>query len=77
MRVKINGRTYFRFPTGLILNRFTVGILRGKIEEEGVKINGKQALLIIKAVKRYKRKHGDWVIVEVESKDGDSVVVKV
>ena len=66
-----------RFPTGLILNRLTAGIVRKELEKEGILLTRKQTILFIKELKRYKKKHRDWNLVEVEGSDEDSVIIKI
>ena len=71
MKITINDRTVFLFPTGLIANRFTAGIVCRKLKKEGIQLTRKQILLFFKEIKRYKKSHADWNLVEVDSKDGD------
>lgn len=70
-----------RFPTGLVLNRLTVEILwrvfRKKIREGEIPITKAQVMTLIRAAKTYKRRHPDWVLVEVDGHDGDQVMVKL
>ena len=77
MRISVNNRTMFLFPTGLIANRFTAGIVCRKLKKEGIQLTRKQILLFFKEIKRYKKSHADWNLVEVDSKDGDRVTVKI
>lgn len=66
-----------RLPTGLILNRLTAGIVCRKLKKEGIHLTRKQIVLFIKELKKYKKKHRDWNLVEVEESDEDSVIVKI
>ena len=66
-----------RLPTGLILNRLTAGIVCRKLKKEGIHLTRKQTVLFIKELKRYKKKHRDWNLVELEGSDEDSVIVKI
>ncbi len=77
MKITINTRTVFIFPTRLIINRFTSGIIRRKLKKEGIRLTRKQASLFIKEIRRYKKNHTDWNLVEVYNKDGDTVKVKI
>ena len=77
MKIIINDRTVFIFPSGLIVNRFTTGIIRKKLRKEGVSLTGKEALLFFKEIKRYKKAHGNWNLIEAESKDGNTVKIKI
>ena len=66
-----------RFPTGLVINRFTAGIIRRKLKKEGVLLTRKQTVLFIKELKKYKKKHRDWNLVEVEENGGNKVTIKI
>ena len=80
MKISINSgdtKLVFRFPTGLVLNRLTAGIVCRKLKKEGFHLTRKQTVLFIKELKRYKKKHRDWNLVEVEGSDEDSVIVKI
>ena len=80
MKISINSgdtRLVFRFPTGLVLNRLTAGIVCRRLKKEGVHLTRKQTVLFIKELKRYKRTHHDWNLVEIEGNDEDSIIVKI
>ncbi len=73
-----NGPNIFLpIPSGLVFNRFTAGVLIKTMKQNGLNLDKKQALAIIKAVNAYRRKHRDWVLVEVDSADGDYVKIKL
>ena len=80
MKISINSgetKLVFRFPTGLVLNRLTAGIVCKKLKKEGIHLTRKQTVLFIKELKRYKRTHRDWNLVEIEGSDEDSIIVKI
>ena len=77
MKITINTRTVFLFPTGLIANRFTAGIIRRKLKKEGVRLTRKQTSIFIKEIRRHKKNHADWNLVEVDCKNGDKIRVKI
>ena len=80
MKISINSgdtKFVFRFPTGLVFNRLTAGIVCKKLKKEGIHLTRKQTILFIKELKRYKKKHRDWNLVEVEGSDEDSVIIKI
>jgi hypothetical protein len=77
MKVIKNTRTVFAFPTGFIVNRFTAGILRRRLKKEGIKLKRKQVLLIIKEIKRYKKSHSGWNVIEVDNKSKDTVKIRI
>lgn len=64
-------------PSGLVMNRFTAGFVQRKLKEYGVHITAAQAVALIKALSRYRRKHPQWALVEVQSADGTNVTIKV
>ena len=66
-----------RFPTGLVINRLTAGIIRRSLKKKGIHLSRKQTVLFIKELKRYKKKHRDWNLVEVTENDTNSVIIKI
>ncbi len=64
-------------PTGLVFNGVTAGIASKQLEKYGTNITRKQMMALIKAMKRYRRAHPEWVLVEVRDADGDFVQVKL
>ena len=66
-----------RFPTGLVLNRLTAGIVRKQLKKEGVNLTRRQTVLFIKELKKYRRHHRDWNLVEVTENDTNSVIIKI
>ena len=64
-------------PTSLIFNRFTAGFAAKEAEKNGAKISKKQMIDLFKSVKKYKRRHKDWTLVEMISSNGDEVRVKL
>ena len=64
-------------PSGLVLNRFTAGLAPKFLKKHGIDITKEQATRIIDELKRFRRSHPDWVLVEVESSDGDYVKIKL
>ena len=80
MRIIAKGDDYhvrLRIPTGLAFNRFTAGGITKAMGKYGVKIPPKQARILMKALKKYRRTHPDWVLAEVQSADGGYVLVKL
>jgi len=64
-------------PSGLVLNRFVAGIAPRYLKDHGINITKEQAITFVVALNRYRRKHPDWVLVEVQSSDGDYVKIKL
>ena len=65
------------FPTALVLNRLTAGIVRKQLKKEGIHLTRKQTVLFIKELKRYKKTHRDWNLVEAEEDGKNSVIIKI
>lgn len=64
-------------PTGLVLNRFAAGVVRDFMKEFGLAITKEQAIRFIKELKRYRRMHPQWVLVEAQSSDGEYIRIKL
>ena len=64
-------------PTGLFCNRLTAGIAAKAMAQHGWNATPEQMARFFQAAHQYKRKHPDWVMVEVQSSDGDYVYVKL
>ena len=80
MKISINSddlKFTLRLPTGLILNRLTAGIVCRKLKKEGIHLTRKQTVLFIKELKKYKKKHRDWNLVEASENDTNSIVIKI
>ena len=68
---------FIPFPTGLLCNRLTAGFAAKAMEQNGWSATPAQMVRFFRAVRRYKRKHPDWVLTEVQSSNGDYVYVKL
>ncbi len=68
---------FIPFPSWLVFNRFSAGYLVRLVDGKGLTMNKEQARTLIKALNKYRRKHRDWVFVEVRSADGDYVKIKL
>ena len=64
-------------PTGLFCNRLTAGIAAKAMAQNGWNATPEQMVRFFRTARQYKRKHPDWVMVEVESSNGDYVYVKL
>ena len=64
-------------PTGLFCNRLTAGFAAKAMQQNGWNATPEQMARFFQAARYYKRKHPDWVMVEVQSSDGDYVYVKL
>lgn len=72
-----DSKIVLRFPTGLILNRLTAGFVCRKLKKEGINLTRKQTVLFIKELKRYKKRHRDWNLVEVQESGGGNVIIRI
>ncbi|MBR2433545.1 MAG: hypothetical protein IKB21_02955 [Clostridia bacterium] len=52
-------------------------MVRKELEKEGIHLSRKQTVLFIKELKRYKKKHRDWNLVEISENDTNSVIIKI
>lgn len=79
MRVIVNegaGEMHdIRIPTGLALNRATVGFVSGILKKNGVELPKKQLLMLMKEAKKYKKHHPDWKLLGVDDSDGEHVEI--
>ena len=64
-------------PTGLFCNRLTAGFAARAMDQNGFHATPEQMVRFFRAARQYKRRHPDWVMVEVQSSDGDYVYVKL
>ncbi len=64
-------------PSALILNSFAASFLPRFLKSEGVNITSRQARHMVKSLKKFKRRHKDWTLVEVQEKDGDRIKIKL
>ena len=63
-------------PTRLFCNRLTAGFAATTMAQNGITATPRQMMTLFRTIRRYKRKHPDWVMVEVQSSNGDYVYVK-
>lgn len=64
-------------PSVLVFNRFTAGLMPKYLKQNGLDISKKQARVFVKELHRFRRRHRDWVLVEVQSASGDYVKIKL
>lgn len=77
MKVRVNDKTVFMFPTRLAINRLTAGFIRRKLRKEGVKLSRKQTVKMLKAFRKYRRKHPEWNLVEANEAGNAHLVVRI
>lgn len=64
-------------PTGLILNPLTASLLPRLLAGYGAHVTKQQALRLVRGIRQFRRRHRDWVLVEVDSASGEQVVIKL
>lgn len=79
IRVKDKDGTnlFVPLPSGLVFNGLTAGIAARVASENGVNITPDQMRRLFAIIRQYKKAHPDWILVEVQSADGDEVMVKL
>ena len=68
---------FIPIPMGLFCNRLTAGIAAKAMEQNGWTATPAQMAKLFRCLRQTKRRHPDWVLVEVQSADGDYVRVKL
>ena len=68
---------FLPIPTGLVLNRFAAGLAAGYLRKYGLAVTKEQTAAFLAALHQYRRSHPEWVLVEVESADGDYVKIRL
>lgn len=64
-------------PTGAVFGHITAAILPRALKDEGITITKKQAYQLLRELRRYKKAHPDWILVDIESASGDTVKITV
>lgn len=71
-------KVHLRLPTGLLLNRFTAYMApRFMKNNYDQPMTGAQVYRFIKALKEYKANHPEWVLLEVQSANGNYVEIRM
>lgn len=73
-----NNNLNLRFPSGLLLNGLTASAVGAMLKRKAHELNisGSQLRTLIRAVNKYRKKHKDWVLVEIQENSGETVVIK-
>lgn len=72
-----NSNLKVKLPTWLGLNRLTCGYISKKLKKHNVKIKKRQLLKFMKLCKKYKKKHKDWTLLEVDTVSSTKVIIKI
>ena len=62
----------FQFPTGILLNRFSI---RYSLKKQGMKLTNRQATRFLKELRAYRREHRDLVWFEIRDKKNRHVQI--
>lgn len=62
-------------PTVLMLNRFTAGIIARSARRHGVLLTNAQLRTVFQALRKYRKEHPNWTLVEAEDADRDRVEI--
>ena len=65
------------FPSGLVLNSLSASFLPKYLEEQGIHITREHARVFIKELNRFRKRHKNWKLVEVQDADGDFVEIRL
>ena len=75
---EVNGNdTNLNLPSGLIMNPVVAAVLEKVCKKRGVEFPRKQISQFMKIVKKYKKEHPEWKLVEVDSPNGEHVEIIV
>ena len=77
MKISVKSRTVLCLPTSFVINRFSAGIIRRMLQNKGIHLTKKQTVALVKEIKKYKKRHPDWNLVEVTHSDGSKITVKI
>ena len=83
MRIMVKGGSHtdvnLVIPTNLIFNRVSILLLQQICKKQNVDLplSKKQLIDFMKVIRKYKRHHPNWKLVEVESADGEKVEISL
>ena len=77
VRAKDGPNLTIPIPTSLLCSRLTAGFSTKMMAQNGVPATPEQMVRFFRAARQYKRKHPDWVMVEVKSYEWDYVYVNL
>ena len=77
VRAKDGPNLTIPIPTALLCSRLTAGFSAKMMAQNGLNATPEQMIRFFRTARQYKKRHPDWVMVEVESSTGDYVFVKL
>ena len=70
---KLRDLREFQIPMGVALNDVTASLLARKLREKGYDISPAQMRDLFRKIRRYRKEHPDWVPVEIETAEKETV----
>ena len=64
-------------PNALVLNRLAGAIACKAMNQQGLSLTNQQLVVFMSALRDYRKTHGEWVLVEVDSSGGEYVQIKL
>ena len=64
-------------PTGLFANKLTAAFVCRALKKKGINIPLGCMSHFLKALNKYRHKHKDWILAEINGSDGDYVKIKI
>lgn len=64
-------------PSCLAFNPVGAMFLPKAMEQNGIRLDHKQAQALVRVINRYRRRHTEWVLVEVQGAGGEYVKIKL
>ena len=77
MQIKVTNAIDLRLPTVLALNGLTAALFAPKLRQQGHDISAAQLGAFFRAVRRYRREHPEWDLVEVLSEGEEAVRIRL
>lgn len=74
--IDVSGKkSRIRLPAGLLMNGLSARFLSAKAKQKSISLSVGQLRILFRALKRYKRTHPEWVLIEVNDHDGENVKI--
>lgn len=76
---KENKKIQFSIPLGFIFNRFTCSLITSYANKytNGIKISSNQMIQLMKCLKESKKDFGHYDLVNIETNDGEIVIIRI
>ena len=69
-------RLHLLLPDGMLFNHLNVWLAVKVLEGKGIRLSRQQIMKLVDCLKAYRKSHTEWTLVQVNSADGDEVLVK-